>query len=273
MLTSALFNQQDSSGLFVGIVGMASQEIISLEPEQDDCRTAPMPSVRTSWEAEEYVFSFPRFNMTIAQKSDHETVKENAERLGRLIRFACLSTLSRVFRQAGDRFTTEQVLMGQAVDTWNRILRARRSERLKIQVTVSNQADITVFVKNTAKVTVGIRSAPAAIEQIARVAQHTTEKSDTEERLSQQPYVAVKPKSAVSLSYEVRLPEADREKLHGTYLGGLSALRMGLLVSDGIQQSMVLSQTVPFSEVAEQQSLESIRRQKVPLDKAVSELE
>jgi hypothetical protein len=185
--------------------------------------------------------------------------------MGNLIANGCAATLSHVFATASSIFAREQGYMGQAIDAWNDILRARGSTNLAVRITFSNVGKYDSFVRSDAKIVVGERNGSPGLEQVVHAVKESDESEEVFDQSEESPYFAVKNRSTVSRIFEAKLPPETSERYHGAYLGGLSYLKVAFVVSAGQKETVVMSQLTPFSDAAKKQMNAKIIELKVPL--------
>src|SRR5262249_32980814 len=120
-----------------------------------------------------------------------------------------------------------------------------------IRALISNVGRFDSFVRSEAKALVGPRQTADKLSlRINRMTERAKEDSDDRDDDLASPYMEVKSRTSLLVTFFSRPPTEVRQQLHGAYSSGQAFLRMGILASAGALESSVLSQTVPFSQSA-----------------------
>ena len=245
----------ESAGILRSIVGIAFRRELSLSSRPGECMHQKLEEIQLEESDEGGSLDFATYRIRLWGPAEPERRAAAARELARLLQGGCVGSLARIFRLASNRLGLEQNLMGDWVEKWNEILRARRSSKLRVRVTVSNLGRFDSFYRREARVVVGAKG-----DEGERLDFEAVAISEDRSPLVE-PFVRVSSRSTDTRDFVVIFSDEEQlsERVHAIFQGQISYLRIGLLVSAGQDEDVVVSQVAPFSSDAVNASLEKIR--------------
>lgn len=248
---------QRGAGLFQGMIGMDSQGTVSLDTDSaEGCSRVEVPWVRYSTVIPARIggpatlgFLFPKFRMPLVRENSSENRLESAAKLADLFKQACVQKIAAVLDEASQVFSFEADLMARYVEVWNDILGSRRSNKLSLRVTISNVGKYDSFVRRTGKIAVGPKGRNKDKIEVLIGA----DEEEDDEGGDTSPFLSIPSRSTITRTFTAHLTEETSERLHGTYVGGLNFLKLGVRASAGKYEGEFRSPPTPFSDQARKQ--------------------
>jgi hypothetical protein len=260
-----------SPGIFQALIGAADREDIDLLPLAGDCQARPVPGISSELDRDgTYYLVLPTVRMTLSV-GDNEGRLTQAKNIAHLLTYACNRTLAHVFGRGADLLTRESKLMDSYIQAWNEIIKSRKSNSLSLTVTLSNLGMFDTFVRRDAKIVVGSLGKSAnTVYTIVRGRSRTPPATSSTASQDKSPegselYIRVPSRSAVTIDFQAKLTDSLSDQLAGTFAGGLNFLRLGVLVSAGNNERVVLSATTPFSRKAREEAARMVQQVAVKL--------
>ena len=261
-VSGSLKSEVDNSGVMGMIVGMADGGAVKMDQLEGDCSSKEVKGfVREHRQATRVRVEFTEWILNIAggEEADSERTKL-AVALAHLIEHSCVRTLSGLFKAAGDRAKTSAAALESYVKAWSDVLTGWKSDTLGVSVTFSNRGKFDSFLRSSGKIAVGSRGDTDHAIQVAIVA------VNNERAPVSEPYISIRSREARTQMFAAHLSADERDRLHGTFTGGLTYLRAAFLASAGDAERVVLSRTAPFSTEARERALASLKNAAVPVE-------
>ncbi len=240
-------------GVFSGLVGIATRGQIDLSWDPEDCLPTPVTGMAYEKIGESYYLVFQVFRSRVVGVDAPPKRIQEGRRFGYLVTHGCIGTLTRIFREVSEVLTAETDLADQHIREWNAILQRQAGTKLSLVVTISNIGKYDTFVRSQARVAVGATDSPDA--ELIRVSVQALEEKDPSRGSS---YLVVKSRTAETRTFQATLDPQMSRRLHGTYMGELNFIRLGVIASSGKAESIVYSSVTPFSVQARRRALEKV---------------
>lgn len=260
-LTNAIAGTRTAAGLFQGIVGMRSREMIDIASIPGDCASSAISVVAVDKSGKNIYLEFKTFRSLIADEDDYGKRRSAAEEFASLFAMGCISTLKRIFHDASQNFQDEHQLMRKYVAEWNRILESKTSESISIRMTVANPGRFDSFIHRKAVVAIGPKGSKDKIRLMLEANDNVgVEKEDSKSPAIKSDYFGVRSRSAQTITFQGKLSSDVRQKIFGAYQSEQTFLRVGLLANAGATEVEVLSQAAPFSIQVAKLATERLQR-------------